>query len=86
MDHEKEIWNLFIQNQLLQETNYNVTKNYVEDSPKTQELGEASPGNIGSFVGWRIVEKFMKKSTSTNIEQLMKTDPEKIMEVARYKP
>jgi hypothetical protein len=86
LDHEKEIWNLFIQNQLLQETNYNITKNYVEDSPKTQELGEASPGNIGSFVGWRIVEKFMKKSTSTNLEQLMKTDPEKILEVSRYKP
>lgn len=84
--HEKEIWNLFVQNQMLQEMNLVIIKNYIGESPKTQELGEASPGNIGSFVGWRIVEKFMKKSTSTSLEQMMRTDAEKIMEVARYKP
>lgn len=84
--HEKEIWNLFVQNQMLQEMNLVIIKNYIGESPKTQELGEASPGNIGSFVGWRIVEMFMKKSESTSLEQLMRTDAEKIMEVARYKP
>jgi hypothetical protein len=86
LSHEKEIWNLFVENQMLQETNLVIIKNYIGESPKTQELGEASPGNIGSFVGWRIVEKFMKKSGSSSLEELMKTDAEKIMEIARYKP
>jgi hypothetical protein len=86
LEHEKEIWNLFIQNQLLQETNFVINKNYIEESPKTQELGESSPGNIGSFVGWQIVSKFMKKNPETSMQTLMKMDADKIMQEARYKP
>lgn len=84
--YEQEIWDLFAQNNLLQTSDANVIKNYIGESPKTQELGEASPGNIGSFAGWQIVKKYMKKNPEVSLKQLMQTDAEMIYEAAKYKP
>ena len=84
--HEAEVWNIFIQNNFLQTLDNNVIKNYVGEGPKTQELGEDSPGNIGSFSGWQIVKKYMEKNPGIGLLQLMGTDAEIIFEKARYKP
>lgn len=84
--HEASIWNLFVQNNILQTIDNNIIKNYVTEGPKTQELGEASPGNIGSFAGWQIVKKYMGKNPEITLPQLMATDPEKIFQEAKYKP
>ncbi len=85
-DHEKNIWDLFVQNNLLQNIDNNVIKNYIGESPKTQELGEASPGNIGSFVGWQIIKEYMKKYPETSLQKMMATDNDTIFQEAKYKP
>jgi hypothetical protein len=84
--HEKAIWDLFVQNNFLQTIDYNIIKNYIGEGPKTQELGEASPGNIGSFAGWQIVKKYMENNPATPLPALMNTDPEVIFSQAKYKP
>ena len=84
--HEANIWELFIQNDLLQTIDNNLIKNYIGESPKTQELGEESPGNIGAFVGWQIVKKYMGKNATVSLIELMSTNPETILEKAKYKP
>ncbi|MBS1743185.1 MAG: hypothetical protein JST81_09130 [Bacteroidetes bacterium] len=83
---EGQIWDLFIQNNLLQTLDNNIIKNYVSEGPKTQELGDGSPGNIGSFAGWQIVKKYMAKNPATTLPQLMALDAEKIFSEAKYKP
>lgn len=85
-DHETEIWDLFVQNNFLQTIDNNIIKNYIGESPKTQELGDASPGNIGAFAGWQVVKKYMKKNAGTSPEQLMKMNDEIIFQQAKYKP
>jgi hypothetical protein len=85
-EHEQAIWDLFVQNNLLQTIDNNVIKNYIGEGPKTQELGDASPGNIGSFSGWQIVKKYMGKNGNVTLQQLMSTDAETIFEQAKYKP
>ena len=85
-EHEAAVWDLFVQNNFLQTIDNNIIKNYIGEGPKTQELGEASPGNIGSFCGWQIVKKFMKKNPGYSLQQLMTTDAEKIFQEAKYKP
>jgi hypothetical protein len=85
-EHEQAIWDLFVQNNLLQTSDNNVVKNYIGESPKTQELGDASPGNIGSFAGWQIVKKYMGKNANVTLQQLMSTDAETVFEQAKYKP
>lgn len=86
LQREAVIWDLFVQNNFLQSIDNNVIKNYIGESPKTSELGEASPGNIGSFSGWQIVKKYMSLFPETTLEQLMTTDPETIFQKAKYKP
>lgn len=84
--HEKNIWDLFVQNNLLQSIDENLIKNYIGESPKTQELGDASPGNIGSFAGWQIVKKYMDKNPEVTVQKLMITDNDTIFQGAKYKP
>lgn len=85
-EHEPAVWNLFVQNNFLQTIDINIIKNYIGEGPKTQELGEASPGNIGSFAGWQIVKKYMQKNTKLSLAELMTTDAEAIFQQAKYKP
>jgi len=85
-DHEAAVWDLFVQNKFLQAIDNNIIKNYIGESPKTQELGEASPGNIGSFAGWQIVKKFMQKNPTYSLKELMSADAETIFQQAKYKP
>lgn len=84
--HEAAIWDLFVQNNLLQITEKNMIKNYLSEGPKTQELGDASPGNIGSFAGWQMVKKFMKNNPKVSPAELMTMHAENIFEQAKYKP
>jgi hypothetical protein len=85
-DHEAVIWNLFAQNATLQITDKNIIKNYIGASPKTEELGEDAPGNIGSFTGWQIIKKYMKANPTKTLPQLMSTDAETIFQETKYKP
>jgi hypothetical protein len=85
-NNEAVIWNLFLNNDLLNKPDPNITKNYIGESPKTQELGEGSPGNIGTFSGLQIVKKYMEKYPETNVAELMKLDARDIFNKAKYKP
>lgn len=85
-ENEKMIWAMFTQNNYLQSTDFNINKNYVGESPRTMELGEASPGNIGSFAGWQIVKKYMDKKKEVTLKELMTTSAETIYTVSKYKP
>ncbi|CAN5329216.1 gliding motility lipoprotein GldB [soil metagenome] len=84
--NEAVIWDFFLTNELLNVTDQNVTKNYIGESPKTQELGEGAPGNIGSFSGWQIVKIFMKKNSEVSLSQLMNMEPRDIYNRSKYKP
>ncbi len=85
-ESERNIWSFFIQNDMLFKNDPNLTRDYMNDGPNTAALGEASPGNIGQFVGWQIVQKWMDAHPETTPADLMKKDPGKLFSEARYKP
>ncbi len=84
--NEAVIWDFFLKNDLLNNEEQNITKNYIGESPKTQELGEDAPGNLGSFTGWQIVKKYMLKNPDIPLDSLMKTDAREVYNLAKYKP
>jgi len=84
--NEANIWDLFLRNNFIYSIDPAVNKNYIQDGPKTEELGDASPGFIGLFVGWQIVKKYMGKNPDLTLTQLMQTNPRTIFEEAKYKP
>jgi uncharacterized protein YjaZ len=58
----------------------------MQDGPNTAVFGDASPGFIGQFVGYRMVETWIKKTKETSLEKIMKTPAKIIFEQAKYKP
>jgi hypothetical protein len=70
----------------LQISDNNLIRNYVSEGPKTQELGENAPGNIGSFAGWQIVKKYASKYSDIKPDSLMHIDAEKLYQDIKYKP
>ena len=85
-ESEKNIWSFFVQNDLLYNADPNMSRDYMNDGPNTPALGDASPGNIGQFVGMQIVAKWMEKKKDLTPEQLMKTPAKQIFDEAKYKP
>ena len=84
--NEAVIWDFFLNNDLLNNTEQNITKNYVGESPKTQEFGNDSPGNLGSFSGLQIVKKYLEKFPETSLKALMNVEARDVFAKSKYKP
>jgi uncharacterized protein YjaZ len=64
-----------------------VLTSYLNDGPFTAEISQEAPGRIGIWVGWRIVDSYMRHHPEVSIQQLMaESDAQKILEYSYYKP
>ena len=80
------VWGHFIDNQLLYQTNPAIKQRYLNERPFTAEIGQACPGAIGRWIGWRIVGRYHDEHTSVSIAELMRnTDARQIFEQSGYK-
>lgn len=84
--NEAAIWNFFVQNNLLYINDPAQLRDYMNDGPKTEALGDQSPGFIGQFVGWQIVKKWMGEDAKRTLPLLLETPAKQIFEEAKYKP
>ena len=86
-NNEGLIWSYIIKNENLNSLDPVTIQTYIGEGPFTQGFSqELSPGNIGPWIGWQIVKKFAADNRTLKPEEIMKTDPKKIVEEARYKP
>lgn len=83
---EAFIWAFFAQNNLLFETQPALIQEFVSDGPNTAAISLDAPGNIGAFTGLAIVRKWMDKNKNSSLTELMKKDPLRLFEEAKYKP
>lgn len=86
---EKEIWGYYLENDLLFETDYQKIQVLLGEGPFTPGLGEKneSAPKLGVWTGWQIVRKYMQENPSVTLPQLMaEKDPQKILQVSKYKP
>jgi uncharacterized protein YjaZ len=49
-------------------------------------MPDTSPGNIGTWVGWQIVKKYVELHPDITPVQLMRTPARQIFDEAKYKP
>ena len=66
-------------------------KNYLGEGPFTQDMphdleGNGTPGNIGQWMGWRIVKKFADNNSKMSVQEILATPARKIFQEAKYKP
>ena len=85
---ESEIWKFFIQNLMLYSTDPQLTQRFIEDAPFSKfflDIDQDSPGKIGSWFGWQIVESYLKNNKVT-LQQAILTENEEIFKKSKYKP
>jgi hypothetical protein len=86
-EHEAFIYNFFIQRDILYSTSKERIFPFVNDGPSTKEISEDCPGNIGTWVGYRIVRAYMEQHPKTTISELYKhRDPQRFLLESKYKP
>lgn len=85
-ENEGLIWNFFLTNDLLYETEGSRIRSYLSDGPKTPELGDGSPGHIALFTGRQIVRAYMRRNTGVTPDSLLRTDAKTILAGSAYKP
>jgi hypothetical protein len=83
--NESSIWGHFVTGNLLYSSDQGTVRDYMNDGPYTLPLGQGSPPNIGHFIGWQIVKKWMDKTGKT-MEELLKMPAKQVFEEAKYKP
>ncbi|WP_143097730.1 hypothetical protein [Chitinophaga sp. CF118] len=87
MESEQMIWQFFIQQNLLYKSDWQSNMHFMNDGPSTQGMPEGSPGRIGSFVGWRIVQEYMKQHKEVTLQKLMDNkDAMQIFSQSKYRP
>ncbi len=83
--NEGQIWNILLDQNLFS-PDPDLIKNFIGDAPNTQGMPEVSPGNIGQWVGWRIVQKYSAMHSELTPEQVMNTAARVIFDETKYKP
>ena len=84
---EGSIWTFFVEKKLLFSTDELTYARFINDGPTTQGMPKESPANVGCWLGWQIVRKYMKQHPDLNLKQLLEdNDSQKILEGAKYKP
>lgn len=85
--HERAIWHRMMDKRDLFKTEQRVMSSYLNDGPFTSEISQESPGRVGTWIGWRIVESYMEHNDSVSLQSLMElNDAQVILERSYYKP
>lgn len=86
-ERESDFWLYMIENKHLFSTEGRLVVKYLNDAPFTSFFSDASPGRIGVFVGWQIVESYMKNNPQVTPLQLAEnTNYREILEQSKYNP
>ena len=87
INNENQMWQYLIENNLLFNTEQLTKRKLTGDAPFTSYFSKESPGKAAVWIGFRIVESYMRKNKDIRLEDLMKnTDFQGILERARYSP
>jgi hypothetical protein len=85
--NESQMWQYLVEKNLLFNTEQFTIRKLTGEAPFTGYFGKESPGRASVWLGFRIVESYMMKNPSVNIEEMMKnTDIQGILEHAKYSP
>ncbi len=86
-NYEKKLWGYFAEKKRLYENNLNTIRELTTDGPFTGAISKDCPPRIAMWVGWRIVESYMKNNKNVTLAQLMnEKDAQKILNKSKYRP
>lgn len=85
--HEAQVWQYFMEKNVLYSKDEDMVRRYIDETPFTREFGNDSPGRIGSYIGWHIVQNYMRNHPETTLKDLMLiSNAQEILKDSYYKP
>ncbi|WP_044117751.1 gliding motility lipoprotein GldB [Alkaliflexus imshenetskii] len=85
--YEKTMWSTMVERKHLFSTDRMTITRYTGESPFTFFFGQESPGRTGHYIGYRIVQSFMRRNPEVTLPELMKMDNgHELFRAARYRP
>jgi hypothetical protein len=85
--NEALVYNFFVSKGLMYEKNWQKIMRYVTYGPGSAGMPSESPGNIGSWLGLRIISAYATQHPELSVEQICQEEnAEKILKEAKYKP
>jgi hypothetical protein len=85
--NEGNIWGFINSNNDIYTIDPSVIQDYIGEGPFTRGMPEGfAPGNIGQWVGWRIIKKYMERNKEQTLQQVLTTPAKDIFQNSRYKP
>lgn len=83
--NEYNIWGFIIQNGLLYSKDRPQYMHMISEGPTTKGLN-GSPSRLGDYIGYKIVEKYMKETNKSLKEMFETKDAKEILNKSSYKP
>jgi hypothetical protein len=85
--NEDLIYKRLIDNEVIYSTSHQIKQRYLEERPKTLEVGEKCPGRIGTWIGWQIVNAYAERNPNMTLPQIMNlTQADKLFRDSKYRP
>jgi len=88
LSNEQYIWRYFINDELLFSTDSKLEDRFINPAPFSKfylELDNESPGRLGQFIGWRIVDAYMKNN-EVSLQELLNEPAASLFKNSQYKP
>ena len=88
VDNELEVWKYFIDKSLLFDTDAELSERFINEAPFSKFYianDKDSPGRIGVWFGWQIVQSYIKNNDVT-IQEMLVAQNEIIFKKSKYKP
>ena len=86
-ENEAKMWESLIYTKDLYSASILVKNKYISDGPFTLPFTQESPGRAGVYIGWQIVESYMRNNEEISIQQLLQQpDAQLILNQSGYNP
>jgi len=85
--YEHDVWMAMMDKKHIFSTDIMLINKYMNDAPFTAPVSQDSPGRLGAYMGWQIINSYMEKNSQLTLKQLMdEQDYQKILEQSGYHP
>lgn len=86
VENEGEAWAFITKQENVYSIEPHVIQTYIGEAPFTQNMPESSPGNLGQWIGWRIVQQFAQRTKKASLQEVLAASPRSIFEGSKYRP
>ena len=85
---ESKIWEYMVAEKLSYSTNESDISDFLQEGDNNQIFGDLFPGNIGKYIGYKIVDAWMHQKSQANVtmEKMLSTPAQQIFSGANYAP